>query len=95
MLLSRQTISFTPYFQFQKRFDLLFIFVINTHDDLLYLPSCHRGKQRKLSWKSHRIVLCDFCGNPTGDDELSVLAMNFSHCYLLCWAGCVCVVRLP
>ena len=47
-----------------ERFDFLFIFVMNTHDDLLCLPSWHHRKQRKLAWKSHGILLCDL--NPVG-----------------------------
>ena len=61
MLGRRETLFLTPYFQFEKRFDFL---VINTHDDLLCLPSWQHGKQGKMSWKNHGILLCDFCGNP-------------------------------
>ena len=64
MLGGRQTIFLTPYFQFEKRFDFLFAYVMNTCDYFLCLPSWHHGKRRKLSWKSHGILLSDFCGNP-------------------------------
>ena len=30
----------------------------------MYLPSWHHGKQHKLPWKCHGILLSDFCGNP-------------------------------
>ena len=32
-------------------------------DDVLCLPSWHHGKQQKLSWKNHGILLSDFFGN--------------------------------
>ena len=64
MLGGRQTIFLTPYFQFEKRFDFLFVYVMNTCDYFLCLPSWLHGKRRKLSWKSHGILLSDFCGNP-------------------------------
>ena len=64
MLGGRQTIFLTPYFQFEKRFDFLFVYVMNTCVYFLCLPSWHHGKRRKLSWKSHGILLSDFCGNP-------------------------------
>ena len=68
-----QTICATPYFQFEKRFDFLFVHVMNMRDDLLRLPSWHRGKVRKLSSKSHDILLSDFCGNPvSGHDGLQI-----------------------
>ena len=51
MLGGRQTIFLTPYFQFEKRFDFLFVYVMNTCDYCLCLPSWHHGKRRKLSWK--------------------------------------------
>ena len=47
----RQTIFSTPYFQFEKRIDFLFVYVMNTCDYFLCLPSWHHGKRRKLSWK--------------------------------------------
>ena len=64
MLGGRQTIFLSPYFQYEKRFDFLFVYVMNTCDYFLCLPSWHHGKRRKLSWKSHGILLSDFCGNP-------------------------------
>ena len=64
MLCMRQTILSTPYFQFEKRFDFLFVYVMNMHDHFLCLPSWHHGKRRKLIWKSHGILLADFRGNP-------------------------------
>ena len=48
MLGGRQTIFSTPYFQFEKKFDFLFVYVMNTRDYFLGLPSRHHGK---LSWK--------------------------------------------
>ena len=51
MLGGRQTIFVTPYFQFEKRFDFLFVYVMNTGNYFLCLPSWHHGKRRKLSWK--------------------------------------------
>ena len=51
MLGGRQTIFLTPYFQFENKFDLLFVYVMNTCDYFLCLPSWHHGKRRKLSWK--------------------------------------------
>ena len=51
MLGGRQTLFLTPYFQFEKRFDFLFVYVMNTCDYFLCLPSWHHGKRRKLSWK--------------------------------------------
>ena len=40
MIGRRQTIFFTPYFPFEKRFPFhVQLYVINTHNDLLYLPS--------------------------------------------------------
>ena len=70
MLGGRQTIFSTPYFQFEKKFDFLFVYVMNTCVYFLCLPSWHHGKWRKLSWKSHGILLSDFCGNHdyTADD---------------------------
>ena len=65
MLGGRQTIFSTSYFQFKKKFDFLFVYVIIFCDYFLCLPSLHRGKWRKLSWKSHGILLSDFFGNPT------------------------------
>ena len=53
----RLTIFLTPYFQFETRFDFMFV-------NLLCLPSWNFGNQCKLSWKSHGILLSDFCGNP-------------------------------
>ena len=38
--------------------------MVNTCNDLLCLPSWHHGKQYKLSWKTHGILLSDFCGDP-------------------------------
>ena len=70
MLGGRQTIFLTPYFQFEKRFDFVFVYVMNTCDYFLCLPSWHHGKRSKLSWKSHGILLSDFCGNPECDDPL-------------------------
>ena len=51
MLGGRQTIFSTPYFQFEKRFDFLFVYVMNTWDYVLGLHAWHHGKRRKLSWK--------------------------------------------
>ena len=65
MLGGKQSIVSTPYFQFEKRFDFLFEYVMNTRDDLMCWPHWwHHGKQCKLSWKSPAIVLSNFCGNP-------------------------------
>ena len=64
MLGGRQTIFLTPYFQFEKIFYFLFVYVMNTCDYFLCLPSWHHGKWHKLSWKSHGILLSDLCGNP-------------------------------
>ena len=50
MLGRRQAVFSTAYFQFEKRFDFLFVYVMNTRDDLLCLPSLHLGKWHKLSW---------------------------------------------
>ena len=47
----RQTIFSTHYFQFEKRFDFICVYVMNTCDCFLCLPSWHHGKQRTLSWK--------------------------------------------
>ena len=60
----RQTILSTLYFQFEKTFHFLFVYVMNTCDGLLCLPSWHHGKQCKLPWKIHGILLSDLCGNP-------------------------------
>ena len=78
MLVGRQTILSTPYFQFEKKFDFRFMYVMHTCDYFLVsLPdimengvNCH-GK----SWKSHGILLSDFCGNP--GDSISFFAMLF------------------
>ena len=51
MLDGRQTIFLTPYFQFENKFDFLFVYVMNTSDYCLCLLSWHHGKRRKLSWK--------------------------------------------
>ena len=51
MLGGRQTIFCTPYFQFEKRFDFLSVYVMNTCEYFLCLPSWHHGKRRELSWK--------------------------------------------
>ena len=70
MLGGRQTIFLTPYFpyfQFEKRFDFMFVYVMNTCDYFLCLPSWHHGKGVNCdgkSWKSHGILLSVFCGNP-------------------------------
>ena len=66
MLGRRQTIFLTPYFKFEKRLHLLFVYIyaMNMCDDLLCLPSWYHGKHCKLSWKSHVILLSDFGGNP-------------------------------
>ena len=64
MIFRRQTIFSTPYFQFEIKSDFLFVFVMNVHDDLLCLSPWHHGKQWKLSWRRHGILLSDFCGNP-------------------------------
>ena len=76
-MLGRRQINFsTPYLQFDKKFDFLFVYsMMNLCDDLLGLPSCYHGKQRKLFWKSDGILLSDFCGNPARV-SVSVLANN-------------------
>ena len=51
MLGRGKTILLTPYFQFERRFDFLFLCVMYTRGELLYLPSQHHGKQCKLSRK--------------------------------------------
>ena len=40
-----------PYFQFENRFDFLFVFVMDTPDGFPCLPVWRLGKQRKVSWK--------------------------------------------
>ena len=50
MLCRGQTIFLTPDFQFEKRFDFLFVYVMIMCDDILCLPSWYHGKQCKLSW---------------------------------------------
>ena len=62
MIGRRQTIFSTPYFQFENNFHFLFVYVMNTCDDLLYLPSWHHGKQCQMSWKSHGILVLDVRG---------------------------------
>ena len=71
MLVGRQTIFSTPYFQFEKKFDFLFVYVMNTCEYFLCLPSWHHEKWCNLSWKSHEKVrkshgtfLAYFCRNP-------------------------------
>ena len=43
-----QTIFSTPYFQFKKRFYFLFVYVMNTCDYFLCLPSWHHTRYKKL-----------------------------------------------
>ena len=64
MIGRRKTVFLTPYFQFKKKFDFLFVYVMNMLDDLLCLLSWHLGKQCNLTWKCHGILLSDFCRNP-------------------------------
>ena len=62
-----KSVILTPYFQFEKRFDFLFVYVMNTCDYFLCLPSWHHGNGVNCdgkSWKSHGILLSVFCGNP-------------------------------
>ena len=71
MLVRRQTIFSTHYFQFVKRSAFIFVYVMNVRNDLLCLPSWHRGKQRKLSWKNRGIKL--------SDSEMSVFELQTSQ----------------
>ena len=48
MLGGRQTIFLTPYFQFEKRFDFLFVYVMNTCDYFLCLPSGHSMSDQRV-----------------------------------------------
>ena len=49
MLGRRQTIFSTPYFQFEERFDYIFVYMCwNTCDVLLWLPGNYHGKYRKF-----------------------------------------------
>ena len=64
MLGRRQSIFSTPNFQFEKRLDFLFVFVMNTHDDLLCLPgimensvNCH-GKVMEFYYLISKRPLC-------------------------------------
>ena len=67
MLGGRQTIFLTPYFQFEKRFTFFpcmwwiraIIFCVCLPGIMENGVNCH-GK----SWKSHGILVSDFCGNP-------------------------------
>ena len=61
--------------------------MVNMHDDVLCLPSWHHGKRRKLSWKSHGILLSEFCVN-------MVVAMNFLHMKIYIWPINVCCLSV-
>ena len=45
MLGGRQTLFSTPYFQFENKFDFLFVYVMNTCDYCMCLNSWHHGKR--------------------------------------------------
>ena len=60
MLGGRQTIFLTPYFQFEKRFDFLFVYVMNTCDYFLF---CLPGIMENGVY-CHGILLSDFSENP-------------------------------
>ena len=80
MLGRRQTIFSTPYFQFE-RFYFIFVHVMNMHDDLLCLPFWHHWKQHKVPWKSHVILLSDFCGNHVNRGHASYFTVPVMvHC---------------
>ena len=76
MSVRRQTIFSTPYFQFDRRSYFLFVYVMNTCDDLLCLLSWlveGRGKQHKLSWKTALLVMEFYY-------QISVATLFFLEC---------------
>ena len=61
------------------RFDFLFVYVMNTSDGLLCLPSWHHGNHRKLSSKRHGMLLLDLWGNPVyGDEIIRSVCLSFA-----------------
>ena len=64
MLDRRQTIFLTPSFQFEKRSDFLLVYVTNTRNDLLCLPSWHHGKQSKHAMETSWNFIIRFLWNP-------------------------------